>query len=88
MIVRGEPLLPRVVSVQPLPGLVLDLVFTNGERKLFDASELLKFPAYRNLPNVFSLARVAYGTVVWPGDLDVSPDKLYLKSVAQKEVTA
>ena len=22
-----------------------------------------------------------YGTVVWPGDIDISPDKLYLKSV-------
>lgn len=79
--VYGEPLLPRVVSAKPLAGYQIYLVFNNGERKRFDASGLLAYPAFKNLPEVFPFARVDYGTVVWPGDMDVSPDTLYLRSV-------
>ena len=48
---------------------------------MFDASELMKLPVYKSAAEHFSLARVEYGTVVWPGDVDISPETLYLKSV-------
>ena len=75
-----EEMLPRVVSVETCPNYLLNLTFRTGERKQFDAKPLLNVPMYRNLPKVFSAATVQYGTVVWPGDLDISPDMLYLKS--------
>ena len=82
-ILRGkEPLGPRVRSVRPLPGYKLDLIFTTGERRLFDAAGLLEYPAYRKLRNesLFMQANVEYGTVCWPGDVDCCPDRLYQES--------
>ena len=79
----AEPLGPRVCQLNVLPGHKLDLTFTNGERRIFDASPLLEWPAYRALNNdaLFSAARVEYGSVCWPGDIDCCPDRLYMESV-------
>lgn len=77
----GE-MLPRVSAVEVGSNYDLILTFTNGERKLYNAEHLLKFPMYKNLAKVFKAARVAYGTVVWPGDMDISPDTLYLRGTA------
>ncbi len=76
-----DQLLPRVASVEIRPDYHLLLTFRNGEKRLFDVSDLLKLPAYRTIKNVFAAAHVEYGTVVWPGDVDISPETLYLKSV-------
>lgn len=78
--VCGDPLLPRVVAVEPQEGYDLLLTFDNGERKIYNAAHLLKLPVYKDLPRLFPLARAEYGTVVWPNDLDIDPDSLYLKS--------
>lgn len=81
--IRGkESLGPRVCAVSTLPGHKLDLTFTNGERRVYDASELLEWPAYSALRNdaLFSAARVEYGSVCWPGDIDCCPDRLYRDS--------
>jgi hypothetical protein len=39
----------------------------------------LHLPIYRCLQNLafFALARVDYGTVVWPGEIDIAPETLY-----------
>ena len=78
MIHGKEELLPRVKSVEALPDYVLLVTFQNGERKEYDVKPLLQYPMYRNLDKVFPAAAVQFGTVVWPGDLDISPDTLYL----------
>lgn len=72
-----------VVSVQTRPDFQLDLEFENGERRRFDMSSYLQYPVFRRLenPGFFSLARVEYGTVVWPGDIDIAPETLYELSV-------
>lgn len=82
MIHGNEPMLPRVKAVEVHPDYQLLLTFNNGEKKVFDAKPLLEAAMYRDLGAVFSAARVEYGTVVWPGDMDVSPDMLYLRSVS------
>ena len=76
-----ESLLPRVTAVTPLEGYKLSLTFKNGEKRTYDASALLSLPAYKSLKNVFPAARVEFGTVTWPGDMDISPETLYLRSV-------
>lgn len=78
-----EPLLPRLAAVEALPGYCLRLTFKNGEKRRFDVSPLLHLPAYKGLKDVFPAARVEFGTVVWPGDIDICPDLLYLKSAAE-----
>lgn len=72
-----------VVSAQTRPDFQLDLEFENGERRRFDMSPYLHYPVFRRLenPGFFSLARVEYGTVVWPGNIDIAPETLYELSV-------
>jgi len=81
MLCGKEKLLPRLAAVEACPDYHLLLTFKNGEKKRFDASPLFSLPMYKNLKKVFFSVQVAYGTAVWPGDLDISPDTLYLKSV-------
>ena len=40
----------------------------------------LQYPAFQPLKStaLFAQARVAHGTVVWPDNIDISPDTLYL----------
>ena len=76
-----EQLLPRATDVKPFDGHIMLLTFDNGEVREFDASSMMDIPAYKDLASVFCDARIECGTVVWPGDIDVSPDTLYLRSI-------
>ena len=77
----AEKLLPRVSAVEACPDYQLLLTFRNGEQRLFDASELIELPVYKKIKEVFFSARVEFGTVIWPGDVDISPETLYLRSI-------
>jgi hypothetical protein len=83
-LVQGAPLGPRVVAVSTQGTTGLLLTFSNGELRFFDMEPLLDYPAFRPLrnPALFQSVQVAYGTVVWPGDIDLCPDTLYCESVA------
>ncbi|MDP2823462.1 MAG: DUF2442 domain-containing protein [Sulfuritalea sp.] len=72
-----------VTAVEARPDFLLDLEFENGERRRFDMSPYLHYPIFRRLenPGFFLLARVEYGTVVWPGNIDIAPETLYDLSV-------
>ncbi|MBP6734789.1 MAG: DUF2442 domain-containing protein [Chromatiaceae bacterium] len=76
-----QPLLD-VVSVKVLPAFKLDLVFENGERRRFDMTPYLKKPPFNRLlqAGYFALAAIDYGTVVWPGEIDIAPETLYDRS--------
>jgi hypothetical protein len=70
---------PRVTKVIANQDHTLVLQFTNGELRKFDVSPLLDQGVFSQLRdiNVFKQARVSYGTVEWPGDVDICPDTLY-----------
>lgn len=78
--IYAKPLPPRAVAVEALPGWRLAVTFSNGERKQYNAEHLLTIHAFRGLAAVFGAARVEFGTVVWPGDMDIDPDELYAES--------
>ena len=68
-----------VISVEPQKGNMLLLVFENHEKRLFDMSPYLEkkpFTKLKNLP-LFMKATVAYGTVTWPGNIDIAPETLW-----------
>lgn len=72
-----------VVKVNPQSDFSLDLVFENGEQRRFDMKPLLNIKPWNRIaqPDLFMCARAEYGTVVWPGDIDVAPETLYDDSV-------
>ena len=82
-----ENLLPRVTAVTPKDNFQLQLTFTSGEVKQFDVRPYLEIPVYKSLINTFALAQVNFGTVIWPGDIDISPETLYLKSIPTEFVS-
>ena len=75
-------LLLDVTKVTAKPGYVLELEFKNGEYRLFDMSYLMNKKPFNRLKesNAFFAARVDYGTVVWPGNIDIDPAALYDRS--------
>ena len=72
----------EVCEVRISPDSKLFLLFNNGEKRIFDMKPYLHYPVFHRLENAafFSLARVDYGTVTWPGDIDIAPETLYYQS--------
>jgi hypothetical protein len=76
-----EPLLD-VVQVKATADYLLYLTFENGETRVFDMSPYLEKRPFDRLKDspLFVLAKVDYGTVVWPGNIDIAPETLYRHS--------
>lgn len=68
-----------VISVEPRKDNTLLLVFENQETRLFDMGPYLDKKPFTRLKvlQLFMKATVAYGSVVWPGNIDIAPDTLW-----------
>ena len=77
----------HVVDVQVRDHFRLQLTFDTGERRIFDAVPYLERGVFQRLkdPELFRQAHVAFGTVCWPGDLDIAPETLYDQSHAMED---
>ena len=55
------------------------LIFENQEKRPFDMSPYLDKKPFTKLKveQSFMKAMVAYGTVVWPGNIDIAPETLW-----------
>ena len=74
---------PYVKQVRPLEDYELELIFENGEQRIFDVKPYLKrgvFVRLQNRATFLQAVRVVAGSVEWPGELDLSYDTLYLES--------
>jgi hypothetical protein len=71
-----------VIKVKAEPNYRLILEFENGEKRIFDMSRFMDEKPYNRIKNspIFMKASVAYGTVVWPGNIDIAPETLYTLS--------
>jgi hypothetical protein len=76
-------LLLDVIRVKAEPDYHLILEFENGEKRSFDMSGFIDEKPFNRLKNspLFLKASVAYGTVVWPGNIDIAPETLYSNSI-------
>ena len=72
-----------VVSVVAKSDYTLLLEFENGEHRVFDMSQYMDEKPFARLKDspLFTRAFVDYGTVVWPGNIDIAPETLYDRSI-------
>lgn len=72
-----------VISVTPIEHFKLELKFKTGEVRLFDITPYLEKGIFKKLKDesLFKQAYVAFDTVCWPGNLDISPETLYDRSI-------
>ena len=73
-----------VISVTPRKDNTLLLVFENNEQRFFDMTPYLNEKPFTKLKKspLFMKAKVLYGTVVWPGNIDIAPETLWDNSTA------
>ncbi|MDP3047494.1 MAG: DUF2442 domain-containing protein [Chloroflexota bacterium] len=73
---------PCVKRIRPVDGYLLELLFQNVERRVFDLKPYLNRGVFARLQNraTFRAARVVAGSVEWPGEIDLSYDTLYVES--------
>jgi hypothetical protein len=72
----------KVVAVKASEDFSLDLKFNDGSVRRFDATPYLDHGVFTELRDIsyFKQVRIAFGTVQWPHEQDISPDTLYLDS--------
>lgn len=78
----------RVVKVEADEKYQLHLVFSNGEKRLYDGKQLLGnedvFASLENL-QLFMQAKTDGCAVVWNDEIDIAPEALYEDSVPYSE---
>jgi len=72
----------RVAAVEALPRFRLRVRFVDGTEGAVELGDLIRsagagvFSALAD-PALFAQARVEYGAVTWPGEIDLAPDAMY-----------
>lgn len=81
----------KVTELKVITDLCLLLTFSNGEEKIYDATELLKYPAYKKLKDFssFKQAYIENGVVMWGnGEIDIAPEEMYTNSFVYEKAMA
>lgn len=62
------------------------LTFENGEVKEFDCTALMDEKPFQVLKDIhyFKQAKIEYGTITWPNEIDIAPETLYIDSLPIK----
>ena len=73
----------KVLAVKANRDFSLDLKFNDGSLRRFNVRPYLDLGVFTELKdlNYFKQVTIAFGTVQWPHEQDISPDTLYLESV-------
>ena len=70
------------VAVKALNDYKLMIKFSTGEERIYDAKADITEGVFQSLidKNLFSMAKISRGTIVWNDDLDIAPETLYRES--------
>lgn len=74
----------KVKNVKVITDLCLLLTFTNGEKRIFDATYLLNYPVYKELKDfeIFKNIQIQNGIITWKnGEIDIDTQTLYDNSL-------
>lgn len=73
---------PRIKSVNALDNFCLEILYVNGEQRLYDMKKNLKYDFYKKLDkiNYFKLVKSVETTIEWPDGEDIDPIELYSNS--------
>jgi hypothetical protein len=73
---------PRVIKASAKKNYKVELLFDNGEERVFDVSPYLNKGIFSELkePKVFYSVKAIDGTIQWQNEADFCPDTLYLDS--------
>ena len=69
----------EITAVEPLFGRSVRLTLSNGSTVDRDLTDLLRGPLFDPIAaddQLFRAVRVDYGTLVWPGGIDIAPETL------------
>ena len=74
----------KITAVTANDDFSLDLQFNDGSVKRFDAKPYLNYEVFRELKdlNYFKQVGIAFGTIQWPHEQDISPETLYIEGVS------
>ena len=70
----------KITAIKPLDDMMMIVTFETGEKRLYDASQLLQYPAFAPLADdtVFKSAQIEWGVVTWcNGKVDIAPEAIY-----------
>lgn len=75
-------MIPRIVSVSPLPDYLLSVAFDDGKLVEYDVKEDFSLPGYNILRDVFGLFQQVQlddsrTVVFWSEDVDLPSDAIY-----------
>jgi hypothetical protein len=75
-------MLPRLINAKPVKPLKIELLFDNGEKRIFDASPYCNSYFFSELKdwNYFENFKIKNGTVEWQNEQDFAPETIYLDS--------
>ena len=78
----------KIINLKIISELCMLITFSNGEKRIFDAQFLMKYPIYKKLQdfNVFKSAHIENGTIVWDnGAIDIGVDTVYNNSFVYEQ---
>lgn len=73
----------KIIDFKVISELCMLVTFSNGEKRIFDATPLMVYPIYKKLEdyNIFKNAYLEKGIIVWEsGDIDISTEVVYKNS--------
>ena len=79
----------KIMDIKSLDDMMMVITFETGEKRLFDVSQLLQYPAFAPLADeaVLKSARIEWGVVTWcNGEIDIAPEIMYENSFPYQEM--